>query len=96
MTKIELAQRMERDAKAFYRRHTAGLKILDDDLNLLSTFGVFLWMEYVETELAAAQAEVERLTGVLRGIRDSDETNAVRLQNMAGVAIGKADEDQNE
>lgn len=54
----------------------------------------FQWVS--KSKLVKARAEVGRLTGVLRGIRDSDETNAVRLQNMAGVAIGKADEDQNE
>ena len=37
----------------------------------------------LQADLAAARAEVERLTQVLTDIRDSDETNAIRLQNKA-------------
>lgn len=41
--------------------------------------------------LKALVAENERYRGTLEQIRDSDETDAIRLQNKAGVALGKAD-----
>lgn len=41
-------------------------------------------------EADALRAEVERLEDALRGIRDTD-AQIHTLQNMAGVALGKAD-----
>ncbi len=43
--RLGLAQVVKRDAKAFYKRYTAGERISKTELNLLTAFGVFLYNE---------------------------------------------------
>jgi hypothetical protein len=56
MNKIELAQTMVRDAKAFYKRFTAGSRPSEDEVNLMSSFGVFLHNQNTAPALNEADA----------------------------------------
>lgn len=89
ITKTELAQRMDRDAKAFYKRYTAGLKILDDDRMLLTTFGVFLHNEYFAATTAREARLVEALEEITNPIKamESRLKEGERLDGISAIRI---------
>lgn len=64
MDRLQIANKIEADARQFYKRYTAGLEILDDDLRMLMGFGVHLHNTAPETE-SAVKAERKRIATAL-------------------------------
>lgn len=77
----KLARYMEKTARAWYKRYTAGMeRLTTEDLNMLSAFGVDVYktnadeIDRLTADLAAAKAEIERLREALSNlVRETDE-----------------------
>ncbi len=96
MDRLQIAKKIEADARQFYKRYTAGLEILDDDLRMLTGFGVHLHntvadqsrvIEVLTEALVKAQ---EHLKTHQHPFETAEYQHAVDLYNEIKVALAEA------